>query len=145
MRPCNDEITQVFEWLYIGGVKNTRKTIPLVEVWIDFKWDTSEPKKLRIPEDLIVHHMPFDDGNLEEALENWRNALELVVKYKTENKKIFISCYEGVSRSAVFVLWLCCLEYGNFDEALKHLKTRRNIFPDKKFEPFINYLKENFN
>lgn len=43
---CNDDVTPIFDWLYLGGVKNTRKTLPLVDVWYDFKWDMREPKKI---------------------------------------------------------------------------------------------------
>jgi hypothetical protein len=56
-RPCN--VTPIFEWLYIGGVKNTRKTLPLVDVWYDFKCDTREPKHLKIPEGVNCLSYPF--------------------------------------------------------------------------------------
>lgn len=139
-RPSNDSITKVFDWLYIGGVRNTRKTLPLVDVWYDFKWDTSQPKNLSVSEELIVHHKPFDDGDLKMAESIWRECRNEILNYKKQGKKIFVSCYEGVSRSAVLVLWLCCDEFDDYDLALKHLKTCRNIYPDKSFTPFLEFL-----
>jgi protein-tyrosine phosphatase len=140
-RPCNDDVTPIFEWLYIGGVKNTRKTLPLVDVWYDFKCDTREPKHLKIPEGLIIYHILFDDGDLETAKPIWKKCFKEILEYKKEGKKIFISCYEGVSRSAVLALWLCCEELGNYEQAYQHLKRCRNIHIDKNFFPFLEEFK----
>ncbi|PFJ33169.1 dual specificity protein phosphatase family protein [Bacillus thuringiensis] len=143
-RPCNDDVTQIFDWLYLGGVKNTRKTLPKVDIWYDFKCDSREPKNLNIPENLIVHHIPFDDGDLEAALPIWNRCFKEILEYKNLGKTVFISCYEGVSRSAVLTLWLCCEQLNSFEEAMKHLKKNRNIYPDKQFSPFIKKLKERY-
>lgn len=139
-RPSNDEINKIFDWLYLGGVRNTRKTLPFVDVWYDFKWDTNEPKNLIVPKELVIHRNPFDDGDLETAKTIWKDCREEIINYKKQGKKIFISCYEGVSRSAVLVLWLCCDEFNDYHLALKHLKACRNIYPDKSFTPFLEFL-----
>ena len=140
----NDDITPIFDWLYLGGIKNTRKTLPYVDVWYDFKWDTREPKNLKVPENIIIHHKPFDDGNLNDAIPIWQQCFEEILSYKKQGKKVFVSCYEGVSRSAVLCLWLSCHELGNFHDALKHIKQCRNIFPDKNFIPFLEELKQKY-
>ncbi|WP_088362970.1 dual specificity protein phosphatase family protein [Bacillus cereus] len=140
----NDEVSKVFDWLYIGGCRNIRKTLPLVDVWYDFRWDKSKPKNLVIPSELIVHNVPFDDGDLDAAKNIWKKCFVEIQKYKELNKKVLISCYEGVSRSAVLTLWLCCEEFGDYETALKHLKRCRNIHPDRDFNPFLDELKESY-
>ncbi len=143
-RRTNDDITPIFDWLYIGGVRNTRKTLPLVDVWYDFKWDTREPKNLKIPDNIIVHRIPFDDGNLEQAIPVWEKCRKDILKYKEEGKTIFVSCYEGLSRSAVLCLWLACEELGDYEKALIHVKQCRKIYPDRNFHPFLETLKKNY-
>lgn len=128
----------------MGGVRNTRKTLPLVDVWFDFKCETNVPKHLHIPDNVIVHPIPFDDGNLKEAVIVWEKRFKQILMYKKDNKKIFISCYEGVSRSAVLALWLCCEEFGNYDEAYQHVKKCRNVYPHKEFLPFLDKLKSRY-
>ncbi|MFJ8531117.1 protein tyrosine phosphatase [Bacillus sp. NPDC094106] len=139
-RACNDDITPIFDWLYIGGVKNIRKTLPLVDVWYGFRYDKTKPKNLVIPSNMIVHDVSFDDGDLVVAEQVWNQCFEEILKYKNEGKRIFVSCYEGVSRSAILCLWLTCHELGNYEIAIKHVKSCRNIYPDKNFEPFLERL-----
>lgn len=141
---CNDDVTPIFDWLYLGGIKNTRKTLPFVDVWYDFKWDMREPKKLHIPQHLLVHHLPFDDGDIETAKPIWERCVKEILAYKQEGKKIFVSCYEGVSRSAVLVLWLCCEIFGEYEMAMHHIKSCRRIHPDKAFQPFLEELKDKY-
>lgn len=140
-RPCNDDITPIFDWLYIGGVRNTRKTLPLVDVWYDFKWDTGYLKNFVVPDHVDYHHIPFDDGGLTEALPIWEKCFNEILIHKSQNKKIFVSCYEGVSRSAVLCLWLVCYELGDYALAYEHVRKCRNIYPDKSFYPFLDELK----
>lgn len=140
----NDDITRIFNWLYLGGVRNTRKTLPYIDVWYDFKWDTREPKNLQIPTSVEYYHIPFDDGDLEAAIPIWSKCKNEILVHKSNGKTVFISCYEGVSRSAVLAIWLACIELGSYQLALQHVKERRKIHPDKAFIPFLNQLKKEF-
>jgi len=140
IRPCNDDITPIFDWLYLGGVKNIRKTLPFVDVWIDFRCDRRLPKQLTIPPTVCYYHFPFDDGNLDEATPVWETAFQLVNTYRTQGKRIFITCYEGVSRSATLALWIACEELQDYEQALHHVKSRRNIHIDRAFLPFLQEL-----
>ncbi|WP_333728780.1 protein tyrosine phosphatase [Bacillus paranthracis] len=141
-RPCNDDITPVFDWLYIGGTGNIRKTIPLVDIWYDFRWDRTLPKNLVVPQGITMHHVPFDDGNLIVAEKVWIQCFDEILLYKEQGKRVLVSCYEGVSRSAVLCLWLACHELRDYEMAMNHVKSFRNIYPHKEFRPFLKRLKE---
>jgi protein-tyrosine phosphatase len=139
----NDNITPLLDWLYIGGVENNvRRTLPYIDIWINFAHESKREQKIRekIDKEVSYHPLRFDDGNLYQGQENWLKAYEIINQQR--GKKILISCTEGVSRSAVMCLWILCEELGDFDTAYQHIKEKRNIFIDKGFMDFVHYLKE---
>lgn len=144
MRPSNDDICMLFDWLYLGGERNIRKTLPHVTVWYDFRHNTSYPKNLRIPDTVHYIHYPFDDGDLQQGIVVWEKVFNEIQEHKNNNEKIFVSCTEGVSRSAVLALWLVAHELKDYNKALQYVKTKRNIFPDKNFSPFLLTLQSKY-
>lgn len=143
-RPNNDEITKIFDWLYIGGERNIRKTLPHITVWYDFRHDKSNPKNLSIPENIIVNNRPFDDGDLMVARKVWESCFHEIQQHRENGDVIFVSCTEGMSRSAVLCLWLAAETFQSYDKALTYIKTCRNIYPDRQFSPFLKELKTKY-
>lgn len=141
----NDQVTPLLDWLYIGGVENNvRRTLPYIDVWINFAHESKKEREIlkKNKSKLIYYPLRFDDGNLYEGQHQWLKAYELIHEHK--ESKILISCSEGVSRSAVMCLWILCEELGDYDTALQHIKQKRNIFIDKGFADFVQYLKETY-
>ncbi|WCK57559.1 hypothetical protein PP175_26195 (plasmid) [Aneurinibacillus sp. Ricciae_BoGa-3] len=155
-------ITRISDWLWVGGEDDVDvplygrdftfqdkkalmegKTIevqPKVNIWIDFRDSRQDNRKIYIPSSVTYISIPFRDGDLERAKSSWKVAKRLV-DARTQEDGFLITCHEGKSRSATFVLWLLSEEQG-FDEAWNRLKRKRYGFkPDKAFKPFIEYLK----
>lgn len=116
---------------------------PRVNVWIDFRDNRNDNRKIYFPSEVTYVSLPFMDGDIKRAKQSW-NIAKRIVDNRMDTDKFLITCHAGVSRSATFVLWLMCEEYG-YDKAWKILKSKRkHVEPDKGFKSFVDWLKEEY-
>lgn len=109
-----------------------------IDCWIDLRDHRPSNRIIYIPKEVEYLSFPFQDGNYEEATQVLPEAKAMLTQRLREGKRVVVTCHQGMSRSALLILWHLSEELSSFQQAWALLKEKRYIVkPDKKFTPFL--------
>lgn len=140
-----DKISQITPQLYLGNGKHVqRQTKEFLELDINVIINCCNEIVHKPNEKYIIKQFPIDDGIEASIISYLDEIVDLINYYSNENKKIYVHCVQGRSRSASIVIYyLMKYEKLSFDDAYnKLLKIRPCIFPNNNF---IEELKQKEN
>lgn len=91
----------------------------------------------------IIKNYPIIDGDCISFLENIDNASLIINNYVLKNKKIYIHCMMGVSRSpAILIYYFMFYQNYKYDDAFDLINNIRNISIDPIFEDQLRMIEE---
>jgi protein-tyrosine phosphatase len=130
-------ITQLADWLFLGGEEDVCQVLDQVDIWIDLRHLDRWNRKIFLPNHVVLVRSPFKDGDLEKAKEILPMCKDIAIKAHKQGKKVLVSCHAGVSRSALLALMILC-DFMNAEEAFLKIKfARPHVEFHDNFSPIV--------
>lgn len=135
-----DKITEIYPLLYLGNAKNVfQETDKFKELQIDIVINCCDEIVYESKEKYLLEQFPIDDDGVNGSFIKYLDEIvDLIYHYLSNNKKIYIHCAQGISRSAsIIIYYMMKYEQISFDRAYSKLYVMRSCI-----SPNINFVKE---
>ncbi|ARF08763.1 dual specificity phosphatase [Catovirus CTV1] len=123
----------IIDNIYLGSAFNAANFSQLSELGIEVIVNVTKEISMHFPKNYIYKKFELYDNKDENIEKYLLETFEFIKQHK--DKKIFIHCKMGASRSVSVLLYYLMKEYNmNLDNALDYIKDRRMIInPNSKF------------
>lgn len=123
------EISKISEQIFVGTYKHPlRNTKEFQELEIDIIINCAKEVIYRPDSKYLYYYYPIDDGIDGSILELKDDIADQINYFINQNKKIYIHCVHGKSRSPIIIIYyLMKYYYLTFDEAYQKIKNIRTI------------------
>lgn len=149
-------MVEIIPDLYLGDVAHLRNkdyvTVEKFNVIIDCNYyyrSSQNPikqyQKYGLFPDIIVKSYPIEDNHFQNPFVYYDSIYNDIETALSNNKRIYIHCEKGISRSATIVIaYLMKKNSWRFESALNYVKTKKpNIAPNSSFVKYLQTFEHN--
>lgn len=133
-------VSQITEFLYLGGIVYDWRCLrdfvkeknigAIVSVWDD---DMLNVEKLGVKRDDYLY-IYIHDNTVSNIMQHFDVTYDFIKQKINENKKVYVHCHAGVSRSAAIVVHFIMKHYNvSLIEAFNAVNSKRRIRPNTSF------------
>ncbi|XP_065092465.1 protein phosphatase Slingshot isoform X2 [Ochlerotatus camptorhynchus] len=130
-----DAPTEIFDHVYLGSEWNASNLEELQRNGVRHILNVTREIDNFFPGMFDYFNVRVYDDEKTDLLKHWDNTFKYISRAKMEGSKVLVHCKMGISRSAsVVIAYAMKANDWDFNEALKHVKEKRNcIKPNKNF------------
>ena len=132
-------ITKIKPSLYLGSGKHPRRETPeFKELGIDVIINCCNDFRHKPNKNYIIEQFAIDDGTDASIIEYLNPIAEIINYHLHNNKKIYVHCVHGRSRSvSIIIYYLMKYHKKSFDEAFSEVRALRPVM-----SPNTNFIRE---
>jgi len=125
----NSHSSQILEWLYLGGYRNSSNYKELtLRTQIDYILNVSIECQNSFPGEFLYKKYDLEDTPQQDIIAHLEEACEFIEEARRNSKKALVHCIQGISRSSSFVIAYLMLKQGmTLRQAYDHVLSRRSI------------------
>ncbi|KAG4074339.1 hypothetical protein HA402_008748 [Bradysia odoriphaga] len=130
-----DSPTEIFDHVYLGSEWNASNLEELQKNGVRHILNVTREIDNFFPGMFDYCNIRVYDDEKTNLLKHWDNTFKYITRARKEGSKVLVHCKMGVSRSASVVIAYAMKAFSwNFDQAMVHVKKKRNcIKPNKSF------------
>ncbi|KAJ6639861.1 Protein phosphatase Slingshot [Pseudolycoriella hygida] len=130
-----DSPTEIFDHVYLGSEWNASNLEELQKNGVRHILNVTREIDNFFPGMFDYFNIRVYDDEKTNLLKHWDNTFKYITRARKEGSKVLVHCKMGVSRSASVVIAYAMKAFSwNFDQAMIHVKKKRNcIKPNKSF------------
>jgi hypothetical protein len=128
-------MTTILSSLFLGAYNSASSLEELKYFGITDIVNVARELRNKFPEKFSYYDLLFDDDVNQRITAYLDDTVDYIHMLISNNCKVFVHCYMGVSRSASIVIaYLIKYNYMTYDEAFKFVSEKRYVKPNKGFE-----------